>query len=107
MLLIRFKANVEDYRPVLWPAEHPFWCSGYGEDYSIVISYANDEDYIYENWPEAKDLEIEEVNGYVFTERFPKPGWFDEDKDKLEESPISYFDFMPHGEYPARIPSGK
>ena len=76
MLRIRFKANPDDYRPVNWPVKHPYWCSGEGEDYSIVISYADDTKYILENWPEAKDLEIEEANAYVFTDRFPKPKWF-------------------------------
>lgn len=78
MLRIRFKANPDDYRPVKWPIKHPYWCSGTGEDYSILISYADDEDYIYEHWPEAEELEVEEVDGYTFTDRFPKPDWFEE-----------------------------
>lgn len=78
MLRVRFKANEEDYRPVNWPVKHPYWCSGSGGGCSIVISYADDESYIYENWPEAKDLVTEEVDGYTFTDRFPKPDWFSE-----------------------------
>lgn len=76
MLRVRFKANKDDYRPVNWPVKHPYWCSGYGCNYSIVISYADNEEYIYNNWPEASDLDIEEVEGYVFTDRFEKPEWF-------------------------------
>jgi hypothetical protein len=78
LLRIRFKANPDDYRPIHWPVKHPYWCSGFAGDgsYAIVISYADDTNYILENWPEAKDLETEEVNGYVFTDRFPKPDWF-------------------------------
>lgn len=80
MLRVRFRANRDDYRPVNWPVKHPYWCTGYGFSYSIVISYADNEEYIYNNWPEASDLDIEEVEGYVFTDRFEKPEWFEEDK---------------------------
>lgn len=82
MLRVRFKANLEDYRPVKWPVKHPYWCSGEGGGFSVVISYADDEAYIYENWPEARDLTIEEFDDYVFTSRFPKPDWFDVKKDE-------------------------
>ena len=80
LLRVRFKANAEDYRPVNWPVKHPYWCSGYGfnedGDYAIVLSYADDESYITTNWPEATELETTEVEGYNFTDRFPKPEWF-------------------------------
>lgn len=76
MLRCRFMANGEDYRPIKWPVKHPYWCSGYGDDYSIVISYADDEDYILEHWPEAEDIESTECTEYTFTDRFPKPTWF-------------------------------
>lgn len=80
MLRIRFKANYKDARPVNWPVKHPYWVSGAAADesYAIVISYADDTQYIMDNWPEAKDLEIQEVDGYTFTDRFPKPEWFDD-----------------------------
>ena len=84
MIRVRFKANGEDYRPVNWPVKHPYWCSGYGDDYSIVISYADNEEYIFANWPEAKDLDAEEVDGYSFSDRFPKPDWFTT-KDETNE----------------------
>jgi len=75
MLRIRFKTNNKDYRPVNWPVKHPYWCTGYGDEYSIVISYADTEEYIYENWPEAIDLEISKCKEYIFTDRFPRPEW--------------------------------
>ena len=77
MIRVRFKANADDYRPINWPIKHPYWCSGYGDNYSIVISYADDVDYIYKNWPEATDLDITEETEYVFTDRFPKPSWLE------------------------------
>lgn len=76
MWRVRFRASAEDYRPVNWPVEHPYWCSGHGDDYAIIVSYADDLSYIFENWPEAGYLEIEQAEHYIFTERFPKPEWF-------------------------------
>lgn len=76
MLRVRFKANPDDYRSINWPVKYPYWCSGYGDNYSIVIAYADDEEYIYRNWPEAEDLDIEEVEEITFSPRFPKPDWY-------------------------------
>ena len=75
MIKVRFHANAEDPRPVTWPVRHPYWISGEGDGYAIVVAYADDEDYIYRNWPEATELDSQEVQGYVFTDRFPRPEW--------------------------------
>lgn len=77
VLRVRFKANLEDSRPIKWPVKHPWWETGYDDENAIVISYADDEQYIYDNWPEAKDLDIELRDTYTFTDRFPKPDWFE------------------------------
>lgn len=79
MIRVRFHANAGDYRSVNWPVKHPYWCSGHGDGYSIVIAYADDEAEILRNWPEATEIDSEEVDGYTFTGRFPKPDWFNED----------------------------
>jgi len=76
MIRARFKANMDDYRPVKWPVKHPYWCTGYGTNYSIIVAYADNEAEILENWPEAQDIDIEEVDEYTFSSRFPKPDWF-------------------------------
>ena len=78
MQRIRFKVNPDDPRPVNWPIKHPYWVTGYAGDdsYAIVVSYADDRQYILENWPDAIELEVQEVEGYLFTGRFPKPEWF-------------------------------
>ncbi|GAA4649048.1 hypothetical protein GCM10023116_13220 [Kistimonas scapharcae] len=77
MIRARFKANADDYRPVNWPVKHPYWCSGYTEDYSIIVAYADNEAEILKNWPEAEDIQAEVVTEYRFTDRFPKPEWFE------------------------------
>ena len=76
MMRVRFQANEDDPRPVNWPVKHPYWITGYGDGYAIIVSYADDEAYIMANWPEATNLEIQEEAEYTFTSRFPKPDWF-------------------------------
>jgi hypothetical protein len=75
MLHARFKTSAEDYRPVKWPIDHPYWCSGHGDGYSILVAYVDSEEQLKELWPEAYDIDSEEVAKYVFTSRFPKPEW--------------------------------
>lgn len=80
MLRVRFFVNSKDPRPINWPIKHPYWITGTAGDdsYHILVSYADDLDYIKDNWPEAKIDSAEEVDDYVFTSRFPKPDWFNE-----------------------------
>lgn len=77
MIRARFKVNPVDYRPVNWPVKHPYWCTGYGPGYSIVVAYADDEDEILRNWPEATDIDADEATEYLFTDRFPRPEWLE------------------------------
>lgn len=78
MIRARFKANLEDSRPVNWPIKYPYWESGFNDEHSIVVAYAENEDEILKNWPEAKCLESEEVEKVEFTSRFTKPDWYQE-----------------------------
>lgn len=78
MIRCRFRANPDDYRPVKWPVKHPYWCTGSGDGYSIVVAYADNEEQIKELWPEATHLDSEECTEYVFTDRFKKPDWLKE-----------------------------
>jgi len=74
----RFQANYEDPRPVNWPIKHPYWITGHAGDgsYAIVVAYADDEAEVLLNWPDAKNIDSEEVTEYTFTSRFPRPSWF-------------------------------
>lgn len=80
MIRARFETDPQDPRPVVWPIKHPYWITGYAGDgsHSVVVAYAEDEAEIMRNWPDAKNVEADPVGGYVFTERFPKPAWFEE-----------------------------
>ena len=78
MIRSRFKQPTEDPRPVNWPIKHPYWVSGEGDGYHIIVAYADDEAEILANWPEATDIDSEEATEYTFTSRFYKPRWFQE-----------------------------
>jgi len=75
MLRVRFQSTADDPRPVNWPIKHPYWITGEGEGYHVVVAYADDMDYIYANWPEAENYDAMETDHYTFNGRFPKPDW--------------------------------
>lgn len=84
MIRARFHANEDDFRSINWPVKHPYWCTGYGDGYSIVVAYADNEKEILKNWPEATNIDSEEVTEYKFSDRFKKPEWFKDDYSHYE-----------------------
>lgn len=78
MYRARFYVPVEDYRPVVWPINHPYWCTGGTLDgHSVIVAYVDDMYQLLTYWPDAYDIDMgEEVVEYVFTDRFRKPDWF-------------------------------
>lgn len=82
---VRFQTKEEDFRPIKWPPVGPYWCSGSGDDYSILIAYVREEKQILEYWPEAYDMDFEETE-LVFSTRFPCPIWWDEAKQSFKLS---------------------
>lgn len=73
----RFHANLDDYRPIKWPPAGPYWCSGISSDCSIVIAYVKQASQIKEFWPEAHDEDCESRDEITYTNRFPKPDWWE------------------------------
>ena len=83
MYRARFEANFDDYRSINWPVKYPYWCTGYAGDdsYSVVVAYVDSIEEVYANWPEANNIDMgDEVSEFSFTDRFPKPDWFEEEK---------------------------
>ena len=78
MIRAIFKANSDDPRPINWPIKHPYWVTGYSDDFAIVVAYADNEEEILIDWPEAIDIDSTECTDYIFTDRFPKPTWMKE-----------------------------
>lgn len=76
MIRARFRTDLGDPRPVVWPIKHPYWVTGSDDTHAIVVAYADDLDEIVRNWPDAEGIDVEERTEYTFTDRFPKPDWF-------------------------------
>lgn len=72
------------YRPVKWPPKGPYWCSGSGDDYSIVVAYVPRDVDVTEFWPEASHLDEKDVDSIAYSGRFPKPEWWDADESEGE-----------------------
>lgn len=82
---VRFKAYIEDWRPVKMPTPGPCWCSGEGDGYAVMVAYfpagATDA-VIQQYWPEATAIDRLQTNvDLEFSDRFPKPDWWKEQKD--------------------------
>ena len=81
MYQFRFKISketTEDYRPVNWPIDYPYWCYGENDTHFYLMAYEESKGDILRLWPEAKDIKIQDRNLRVpvFTSRFPCPPWY-------------------------------
>lgn len=90
MLRCRFYVGIEktdnDYRPVVWPIKYPYWCSGENETDFCLVAYVDSMEDLMKQWPEAHDIESEEVDCVEFTSRFPKPEWYEETEEEIINS---------------------
>lgn len=85
LLRYRFKTHsVDDYRPLvdMAPIQMPWWCTGFGEntagDYAIIVCYLPVLEPLEKYWDDAFDVDAQEVDGIVYTSRFPMPKWLKE-----------------------------
>lgn len=77
---IRFRASLEDYRCVEWPPLGPYWCSGEGDNYAIVVAYVphgTDDATLFKYWPEMTHLgRMQTDTTLTFSDRFPRPDYW-------------------------------
>jgi len=71
-------SSVDDPRPVVWPPKGPYWVSGEGDGYAILIAYLPEGIDLAAYWPEASDIEADEHAQITYSSRFPKPVWWKE-----------------------------
>lgn len=87
MLRVRFHVDYNechgDYRPVIWPINYPYWCTGetLNEYFStkefILVAYVDSMKDLKRQWPEAQGIDFADpVDSIVFTDRFPQPDWY-------------------------------
>lgn len=90
MKRIRFTVNKkevkDDYRPVIFMTKYPFWCSGENDTDFILIGYADSEEQVMTQWPEAKEIEVLADDCQVeFSSRFPRPSWYTEKENEIKK----------------------
>lgn len=76
----RFKTKaIDDYRPLIdmKDIQCPWWCSGEGTDYVIIICYLPKQEDLFNYWDDAYDIDSKEVDEIKYTDRFKKPDWID------------------------------
>ena len=76
MIRARFELASINSDPINRPIKHPYWIYQEDIDEFLIITYADSINYIYENWPNAKNIEYEKIDKYTFNTRYPKPNWF-------------------------------
>lgn len=79
MLRVRFETN--DQNPVNWPIKYPCWCTGFASNgkgyFCMMVTYAENIEYVKNNWPDARNIDVLEKNAVIkFTSRFQKPEWY-------------------------------
>lgn len=75
----------DDYRPVIWPIKYPYWCTGESDTDFTMVAYVDSIVILKKQWPEAANIEFEEVSGITFSSRFPKPDWYTEPDKKVKK----------------------
>lgn len=78
-----FHANYEDPRPLEVHPKYPYWITGYAGDgsFSTMVAYVPSDEFLYENWPEATNVELTTVDSITFTDRFSRPEWYEEGEE--------------------------
>lgn len=78
----RFKTKaIEDYRPLkdMKDIQCPWWCSGEGTDYAILICYLPIGVDLFEYWDDAYEIEKQEREEITYTDRFRKPDYINKE----------------------------
>lgn len=68
--------SIDDYRPLVFDAHFPWWCSGNGEGYVVIVAFLPINEPLEKYWDDAFDINFTEHDEIQFTERFPQPKYF-------------------------------
>lgn len=80
----RFKTkSVKDFRPMIdmAPIGMPWWCTGTATNgsYCIIVCYLPNNEDLHKYWDDAYQIEVEDADRIIYTDRFPKPEWLREE----------------------------
>lgn len=74
----RFKTYaVSDYRPLIFNPAFPWWCSGTGDDYAVIVAYLPEDKDLYDYWDDAFEIDYTIETEINFSSRFPKPDYYE------------------------------
>lgn len=74
--------SVDDYRPLIFNPEYPWWCSGESGDgqSAVIVAYLPPDSPLAMYWDDAFEVEYTDEDTITFSERFPRPEWYREEK---------------------------
>lgn len=74
----RFKTfSINDYRPLIFNPKYPWWCSGQNDETATIIAYLPSSEHLSDYWDDASELESTEHDTIEFSDRFPKPDYYE------------------------------
>lgn len=93
----RFYTKADDYRPVIFNPEYPWWKTGETADddpATVIVAYlpavGDPVDELVKQWPEAFGIDYEKRDKIEFSERFPEPEYYKKRKRELLESALGF-----------------
>jgi hypothetical protein len=73
-----YTKSTDDYRPLVFNPKYPWWCSGEGFGCMTIVAYLPKDENLSKYWDDAYDIDVEERETITFTDRFPRPSYFEE-----------------------------
>jgi len=71
-----YTKSIDDYHPIIFNPKYPWWCSGFGEDYAVIVAYLPEDEELSKYWDDAYNIDFTEHDEIKFTDRFPKPDYY-------------------------------
>ena len=72
--------SVNDYRPIVFNPQYPWWHMGYGTDekgqYVIIVCYLPLDEDLYKYWDDAESIDVEHRDDIIFSDRYPMPPFY-------------------------------
>ncbi len=68
--------SLEDPRPLIFNPRYPWWQSGEGWDFAIIVAYLPEGEDLKKYWDDAFEITVEECDEITFSDRFPEPEYF-------------------------------
>lgn len=76
--LVSFALDAGNTLPAKWPPPGPYWETGRNERNTVVRAYIRMIEQLREYWPDASYVALREAGTITYSEKYPKPDWFEE-----------------------------